>query len=173
MKKFLSLSCCLLLLTLLACSPSKKLARERKAYMESTYMALKKAVNEADVSILQDTVKVLFPEHLLFKKNESVIDQANYSPMERFAEALKKYHKTDVLINGYTDNTGTAEINQKLSANRATAAKDLLQRFGVGGNRMHVWGLGNKNPLAGNDTEAGRRRNRRVEFIILYAYETP
>lgn len=158
------------LLLLAACNPQKRLARKQHTYMEKNYKELKEAVNEAEVTILNDTVKVLFPEHLLFNLNSSEINKETYPLMLRFAGALNKYDKTSILINGYTDKSGTEELNRKLSQNRADSARNLLSANKVNTGRMYTWGLAFDNPIASNDTEAGKRRNRRVEFIILYTY---
>jgi outer membrane protein OmpA-like peptidoglycan-associated protein len=158
------------LAVLYSCNSQKKMAKKQHTYMEAAYMELKGAVNEAEVTILNDTVKVLFPEHLLFKKSSAEINEATSPLMQRFATALNKYPKTSILINGYTDITGGEEINGKLSQNRADSARGMLKRFAVENARMYTWGLGSANPIGDNNTEAGRRRNRRVEFIILYTY---
>ena len=92
--------------------------------------------------------------------------------MKRFAGALIRYNKTDILINGYTDNTGTEELNNTLSKSRAQNAKNLLVQDGVDSVRMLTWGLGAKNPIADNTSAQGKSRNRRVEFIILYSLRT-
>lgn len=156
---------------LYSCSPAKKMAKKKHTYMEAAYVSLKDAVNEAEVTILNDTIKVLFPEHLLFKKSSAEINEATSPLMQRFAKALNQYNKTSILINGYTDNTGTEDINGKLSQQRADSARAMLDKFEVGSLRMFTWGMGKSNPIADNNTEEGRRRNRRVEFIILYDYQ--
>lgn len=171
-KKTLTLLLFPFLLLALACNPQKKMAKKKRTYMESAYAALKNAVNEAEVSILNDTVKVLFPEHLLFQKNSAEINKETYPLMQRFARALNMYPGTKILINGYTDKTGEDALNRKLSKNRAEATKTLLGSDKVNSDRMLTWGMGDDNPLASNDTEEGRRKNRRVEFIVLYNYDT-
>ncbi|MFT4060995.1 MAG: OmpA family protein [Edaphocola sp.] len=154
--------------TLVACNPQKRLAKKKKAYMEATYNDIKKTVSEAEVTILMDTVKVLFPENLLFAIGSHEIKNENYPPMERLADALNRRTNTFILVNGYTDNTGGEKVNEYLSANRATAALNLLKSFKVDSARMDKWGHGMANPIADNNTEEGRRKNRRVEFIITY-----
>ena len=170
-RKLLILLVLPLLVCLYSCNPQKRMARKQHTYMESAYKTLKDAVNEAEVTILNDTVKVLFPEHLLFQKNSSSINEATYPLMQRFAKALNQYTKTSILINGYTDKTGGDDLNEKLSQNRADSAKSLLANFTVVKERMYTWGLGSAAPIGDNSTEEGRRRNRRVEFVILYNYE--
>ena len=130
-----------LLVLLYSCGGPKKLARKKHTYMESAYKALKEAVNEAEVTILNDTVKVLFPEHLLFQKSSAEINEDTKPLMMRFANALNKYEKTSILINGYTDNTGTSEINNKLSAERAGAARGGVEGWGWAGGGVG-WGVG-------------------------------
>lgn len=155
------------LFTLASCGASRK-AAQKNAYLNNTYVDLRETLNEAEVTILNDTIKVLFPEHLLFQKSSAELN-ADVAPlMLRFANALIKYNKTDILINGYTDDTGGDDLNRKLSQQRADNARAMLQSNGVLPERMMSWGLGSKNPIADNATAEGKAKNRRVEFIILY-----
>lgn len=157
-------------LFLFSCGPQHKLAKQHR-YMKRTYKGIKNAVNEGEVTMLNDTVKALFPEHLLFAVSSSSINQSAFPLMSRFSKALNKYHKTSVLISGYTDITGGDEINKMLSQKRADTASDLLQYYGVDSSRLYTWGMASSNPIADNATQEGRTRNRRVEFIILYSYK--
>jgi OOP family OmpA-OmpF porin len=91
--------------------------------------------------------------------------------MQRFANALNLHFKTSILINGYTDNTGTEELNKTLSSQRADSASEILKFYKVTDQRMLRWGMGASNPIADNNTEEGQRKNRRVEFIMLYSYD--
>lgn len=86
--------------------------------------------------------------------------------LDTIADAMKANPAAKAKIEGYTDNTGNAEANQMLSEDRAKAVKEQLVTRGVAANRIIAVGLGSENPLAGNDTEAGRAQNRRIEFII-------
>ena len=140
--------------------------------MNKVYNTLKTDVSEASVSILKDSVKVIFPEHLLFGKNSASISEGNKPLMQRFARALNLYPETNILINGYTDNSGPEDLNRTLSSQRADTASATLKIFKVGSKRLYTWGLGPTSPLAENDTEEGRRKNRRVEFIVLYNYKS-
>lgn len=157
-------------ISIAACNSQKKVVRKKNAYMAAAYDTLKKAVPEAEVTYLKDTIKVLFPEHLLFKIGSAELNKDNYPLIDRFAKALNYYSKTKILINGYTDNTGSDEFNLKLSNDRATAAEQTLHLYQVDKVRTFKWGRGKSSPLASNDSEEGRRKNRRVEFIILYEY---
>lgn len=168
MRKLFSVFTVLIALVFLAsCGPGRKLAKQKK-YINNTYVDLKETLNEAEVTILNDTIKVLFPEHLLFQKSSAELNQGVAPLMQRFANALNKYNKTDILINGYTDDTGGEELNKKLSQQRADNARTILQTDGVAVERMMSWGLGSKNPIVENSNDETRAKNRRVEFIILY-----
>lgn len=158
-------------LGLYACGNKRKLAKEASArhqYMQKTYTGLRDSIQEAQVTILNDTIKVLFPENVLFDHGSPDIYKETYPIMNRFANALNTYNKTAILINGYTDNTGTDAINEKLSADRAKNAKSLLTQYNVDSTRMLTWGRASSNPIADNSTPEGRAKNRRVEFIVLY-----
>lgn len=159
-----------LLAVFYSCNPQKRLAKKKHAYMESAFNNLKSEIPEAEVTILNDTIKMLFPEHLLFQKNSSEINKEVYPLMQRFANALNLHYKTSILINGYTDNTGTEELNRDLSSQRADSASNTLKFYKVADERIMRWGMGPSNPIADNSTEEGRRKNRRVEFIMLYSY---
>jgi outer membrane protein OmpA-like peptidoglycan-associated protein len=69
-------------------------------------------------------------------------------------------------IEGYTDNTGSAEINQTLSGQRANAVRDYLVNQGLNAGSLSAQGLGMNNPVADNGTADGRQKNRRVEIIV-------
>jgi outer membrane protein OmpA-like peptidoglycan-associated protein len=161
----------LFIVLLFSCNPQKRLARRKHIYMEQVYTDVKKAINQAEVTIINDSLKVLFPSNLLFETGGAGINRETFPVMERFANILLKYSKTDILINGYTDNTGTAGINQKLSKDRADTAGAALILYKVPGQRLSFWGHGSNNPVGDNATEEGKARNRRVEFIVLYKME--
>ena len=67
------------------------------------------------------------------------------------------------MVSGYTDSTGSMEYNQTLSRSRAAAVAAYLQGQGVAAKRFEIIGMGPSNPIASNDTAAGRAQNRRVE----------
>lgn len=136
--------------------------------MNKTYKRLKRNLKDAQVSKLQDTVKVLFPSNLMFATNMADINEEILPKMHRFANALNRFSRTAVLINGHSDNSGAEEYNNELSDKRAASAKNALVTYKVLGARVNTWGMGQRHPIASNETEAGRALNRRVEFIILY-----
>lgn len=86
--------------------------------------------------------------------------------VERIAEFLGEYEERQVLIEGFTDSTGSREYNMGLSERRANAVRQALINEGVGERRIRMRGYGPDYPVASNDNEAGRQLNRRVEVII-------
>lgn len=155
------------LLFTVACGTPK----HKKAYMRHTYRNIKKSVKNAEVTKLNDTIKVLFPLHLMFQVNSTSIDSSAQPAMKRFANALIKYNRTSILISGYTDSVGTDDYNNVLSSQRADTARRSLEINSVSPERMFTWGMGERRPIASNETEEGRSRNRRVEFVVLYKSE--
>jgi outer membrane protein OmpA-like peptidoglycan-associated protein len=98
-------------------------------------------------------------------------DRADVKPgarrtLERIAGFLNEYPERQVLIEGFTDSTGSRQYNMELSDRRARAVRDTLVDMGVGTRRMQIQGFGPDHPVASNDSEAGRQLNRRVEVII-------
>jgi OmpA-OmpF porin, OOP family len=82
------------------------------------------------------------------------------------AEFIKRYPQTKILIAGHTDNVGEADYNKMLSMQRAEALKAyLVEKFGISGDQLFPRGYGELRPVASNDNDEGRQRNRRVEFI--------
>lgn len=149
-----------------------KLARETR-YMQRTYAALRDTLNEAEVTIIKDSVKVLFPHNLIFAFDKAIVRPDFMPVLQRFAGVLQAHDKTGILITGHTDSIGgNNQRNMLLSFRRADSARAVLQYNGIQEQRMDSWGLGAKMPIATNKTEEGRQQNRRVEFVVLYNYRT-
>jgi len=111
-------------------------------------------------------IKVTFENGILFKTGKSDISQSAMQSLSEFANSLKSNPSTGVTILGFTDNTGSLEINKKLSNERALAVQNYLSTSGVPSSRLTAKGLAWDNPVASNDTNAGRAQNRRVEIYI-------
>lgn len=135
------------------------------------------AVEGAEMEKLTDedgntrAVKVTFDSGILFAFNKSDLNADAKKNLSQFANVLKTYNDADVAIYGHTDNVGTAAANQKVSQNRADAVASFLKEKGVAKEQIkEVAGMSYDQPVASNDTEAGRAQNRRVE-VFLYASE--
>lgn len=105
---------------------------------------------------------------ILFDVNSENIKTTSYTSLDKIAEILIKDEDIKLTIEGHTDNTGSKRINQILSGKRALAIKIYLSKKGVTNDRMTALGFGSERPIASNNTEAGKAKNRRVEFKVTY-----
>jgi len=103
-----------------------------------------------------------------FDFDKDVIQSRSYADLAEVAKAMKKNKTAKYEVGGFTDNKGKDDYNVKLSERRATAVKNYLVKVGkVNAKQLLVKGYGPANPIADNNTEAGRAKNRRVEFKKL------
>jgi outer membrane protein OmpA-like peptidoglycan-associated protein len=107
---------------------------------------------------------------MLFAQESDELVAASRDNLRRLASSLEKYPNTRVMIVGHSDAEGGTERNLNLSERRAQAVASLLEQIGVNRARMTTIGRGDAEPIATNDTDAGRQWNRRVE-IAIYADE--
>lgn len=114
-----------------------------------------------------DSIRLIMPGNITFQTDSSDINANFYATLNSVAKVLKKYSNSTVMVSGYTDSTGSMEYNQTLSRSRAAAVAAYLQGQGVAANRFEIIGMGPSNPIASNDTAAGRAQNRRVEIKII------
>jgi outer membrane protein OmpA-like peptidoglycan-associated protein len=111
-------------------------------------------------------LKLEIPSDVSFDTGRSDI-KPNFQPiLERFATTLNENPATFVTIIGHTDSTGGAGINQPLSVDRAARTRDYLAGRGVSPNRITIEGRGEREPIASNNDNGGRARNRRVEIYV-------
>jgi len=110
---------------------------------------------------------------LIVSMSDVLFDTGQYSLKPGAREKLAKvagiliaYPGLNIEVDGYTDNVGGDDMNQKLSENRAGAVRDYLVNQGVGANSVSAKGFGNSLPVASNDNSAGRQENRRVELVV-------
>lgn len=101
-----------------------------------------------------------------FEFNKSTLTPEASPILEHAVEMLKENPDLKVEIQGYTDNVGSDAYNQKLSEARANTVKDYLTQKGIEASRLTAVGFGKSNPIADNNTAAGRAQNRRVEFKV-------
>ncbi len=109
---------------------------------------------------------VTMPEGILFDIDSAAIRASLQADLRALARNLQQYPDTTVDVIGHTDNTGSAEYNQDLSARRAQAVAGVLLEQGVAPVRVRSFGRGESEPVASNLTPEGRQQNRRVEVII-------
>jgi general secretion pathway protein A len=99
-----------------------------------------------------------------FELNSNEIDHLSYDVLDRVAAFLAKHPEQTVYVLGYTDTTGSAGYNERVSQFRANAVKSYLVGKGARADKIQVFAMGAENPIASNDTAAGRSQNRRVEI---------
>jgi outer membrane protein OmpA-like peptidoglycan-associated protein len=118
-----------------------------------------------DANNLQ-AIKVTFDSGILFATGKSDLSASSKASLVKFANSLKENPETDVTIYGHTDNTGSREVNVKLSNERAESVAKFLISNGVSGTRLTTQGKAYDEPVADNSTAEGRAQNRRVEIYI-------
>ena len=136
----------------------------------------KEELKEADVQVLKGVVYISLADNMLYKSGSYEISERAEETLSKIAKIIMDYKDYDVLIEGNTDNvpvnTKAASMknirnNWDLSALRASSVVQYLQnRFGVAPKRLTAGGRGEYNPVASNDTEVGKQRNRRTQIII-------
>ena len=120
----------------------------------------------ADVVKSENGLQVFLKNDILFSTGSSELSAASLQTLTDLNRVLKKYPKNRIVVQGYTDSTGTAARNQQLSTQRAKAVYDFLLGSGLKTLSIQYVGFGASNPIASNDTEAGRAQNRRVVLAI-------
>jgi outer membrane protein OmpA-like peptidoglycan-associated protein len=137
------------------------------ARMDRQAKELEQNIEGATVERVGEGIQVTFASGLLFDFDSDVVKAEARTNLRELALSLDQYPGTDVIIIGHTDAVGPDDYNQSLSEQRARAAADYLMTQGVAGSRIGTRGLGESEPVASNDTEASRARNRRVEVAIF------
>lgn len=127
--------------------------------------------NNATVDEVQDAnglkaIKVTFSSGILFPTNGTTLSSASKSELAGFASNLINNPDTNVQIFGYTDDTGTMKVNERVATGRADAVRQFLLNSGVGANRLSAEGVPMADYVASNATAEGRAQNRRVEIYI-------
>lgn len=112
---------------------------------------------------------VLGEKEIHFATNQAAIPADVEPALMRVAKTLKDNPAWRVRIEGFTDNVGSRAANAQLSQQRADSVKNWLVDHGVDQSRVHARGFGESRPVASNDTEDGRARNRRVEIVRIGA----
>ena len=139
--------------------------------MDKKAAELAAAMEDANIEVVTDAndlkaVKVTLESGILFNTSSSTLNETSKIALKKFAANMADMPDTDLTILGHTDNTGTAEYNDKLSVERANSVATFLQNCGMSRNRMTIEGRSFHEPVADNSTKEGRLQNRRVEIFI-------
>jgi outer membrane protein OmpA-like peptidoglycan-associated protein len=137
------------------------------AYMDKQARELDEELEGATVERVGEGIRVTFDSGILFGFDSHELTPQARENIQNMAETLQKYPDTNVIVEGHTDNVGKESYNQRLSERRASAVADYAVRLGVDRSRIDTRGFGEEQPVASNETEAGRAENRRVEVAIF------
>jgi flagellar motor protein MotB len=156
---------------LAACSSQNDYAalQAQNAQLQAQNQTLTEQVNR-----LQGTLRIVVNDDLAFKSGSWELSSAGEQTMARAAQQLAPFQTRHIVINGYTDNVPVSaalhqqgvDSNATLSQKRADAVMAFLAQHGVRQNMMTTRGWGEQQPVASNDTPAGRAQNRRVEITF-------
>jgi outer membrane protein OmpA-like peptidoglycan-associated protein len=135
-------------------------------YMDKQQQALEE-IEDVDVERLdEETLRVNFDSDILFAVDSAVLSRQSRESLDDFAQVMKEYPKTAILVQVYTDSSGSEQYNMELSQRRANAVSNHLALNEVGQDRMSAIGYGEGYPVADNSTPAGRTLNRRVSILV-------
>lgn len=137
--------------------------------MERQKQELQRATQGTGVQVSRtddNRLKLHFPADLTFNSHSAVLQPQARTVLNRFADSLRRNPKAQVLIVGHADSSGGPHINDPLSKDRANATRSYIFAQKVMGPRIQTEGRGASEPLASNDTPAGRSKNRRVEIFV-------
>ncbi len=138
-------------------------------YMDTQEAKLRKQLRGSGVSVQRDgnNINLIMPGNITFATDGRNLNSKFYNVLDSVALVVKEYNKTTIVVAGYTDSTGSASYNQKLSEDRASSVADFIVNKKINPARIEVVGFGEQNPIATNKTAQGRSLNRRVEITLF------
>ncbi len=134
--------------------------------MDKQAEQIKKTVPDAKVERVGEGIVVEFNSNVLFGFDKSGLSGDAKTNLDKLVLVLDNYADTDIELQGHTDSKGSVNYNQNLSVSRASAVSDYLVDRGISRSRVVTKGFGEEVPKYDNDSESGRTKNRRVEFLI-------
>lgn len=137
-------------------------------YMDAQQRALEQELSGTGVGVRRegDNIRLVMPSAITFPVDGDAVDPSFFPVLNDVAGVFQEYPATFVDVAGHTDATGSDSYNQGLSERRARNVAQVLMGAGVTQERFGVFGYGETQPIATNDTEAGRASNRRVEVLL-------
>lgn len=135
--------------------------------MDKQAKEIKQTLPGAEVERVGEGIKITLHENTVnFDFNSSNLTTITKSNLDKLVTVLQNNPDTNINIYGHTDSVGSDAVNLKISSQRAEAVKNYFVANGISASRLFTEGLGKTEPIATNDTDAGRAKNRRVEFAI-------
>lgn len=145
-------------------------AREQTKLAETRARELEQRLAELKAKKTQSGYVITLGD-ILFKVDSAALTSGGMQNLFRLVTFLKEFPNREVVVEGYTDSTGSGVYNLELSQQRADSVRTFLVGNGISPDRIVARGYGEAYPVAPNNTTAGRQKNRRVEIIILHAGE--
>ncbi len=131
-------------------------------------LAEERARNQVEIERMQNEIlKVTLDSSVSFDFDSAAIKSTFEPTLNKVADVLARYDRTEIVVVGHTDSIGSESYNQRLSEDRALSVASYLTARGVAGNRMQTRGQGEQSPRASNDTPQGQAANRRVELYVV------
>lgn len=135
--------------------------------MDKQAREIKEALPGVEVQRVGEGIHLVLGENSVnFDFNKSTLTATAKQNLDKLVPVFKEYPDTNIQIFGYTDSKGSDEYNLSLSEQRSAAVKNYLAGKGLVASRFKTVGMGEADPVADNETDAGRSKNRRVEFAI-------
>lgn len=136
-------------------------------YMDEQAEEMERDIEGAKIERVGEGIKITFDSGIMFDVNKANLRPEAQQNLTDLAQILTKYDDTDILIEGHTDSDGTEEHNLELSRQRAQSVSNYLASMQVDATRFTIMGYGESQPVASNETSAGKQLNRRVELAIM------
>lgn len=139
------------------------------SYMDRQERDLRRRTEGTGIEIERqgDEIRIAMPDNVTFDFGRAELRPEFRPSLQALAESLRDHPSTFIDVMGHTDNVGSAAVNQRLSEQRAQTVANALTSFGVQPARIATRGYGFTLPVASNDTEEGRAKNRRVEIRLV------
>lgn len=136
-------------------------------YMDKQAEEIARDLEGATVERVGEGIKITFDSGILFAVDASSLQPEAKANLVQLSVILNKYNDTEILVEGHTDATGSADHNLDLSLRRAQSVANHLTAQQVSPTRLNMMGYGEDQPIASNETAQGRSENRRVEIAIF------
>ncbi|HDZ56522.1 MAG TPA: glycine zipper 2TM domain-containing protein [Pseudomonas xinjiangensis] len=137
-------------------------------YVDQQEARLRQELQGSGVQVIRngDNLQLVMPGNITFASNSSDVSSSFYPTLNSLVKVFNEFDRNGIDIVGHTDSTGSQELNNRLSQQRASSVASYLTGQGVAGSRISSRGVGPSQPIATNDTQAGRAQNRRVEINL-------
>ena len=139
------------------------------AILDRQQKSLQQSLNNPNIQVVNhgSYLSVTMPESTLFAVDSTAVGAQGQNDLYTIARNLQQYPDSNIQVIGHTDSTGSAAYNQDLSERRARSVAGILTAGGVASSRVTTAGRGASQPVASNDTVAGRAQIRRVQILII------